>query len=286
MSTTPLWRPVPLLPGQAAIRPGRQPWRWLAAGFLVLLTTLALLAPVISGFDPLTVDYPRASLPPGPGGLLGTDPAGRSVALLTASGLRISGTVALAAAVLASVVGAVAGVTAVVIGGWVDQLLMRVVDAVNTIPHLLLGIVLVVFFRGSLVAMVLAIALTHWTQVARIVRAVALPLRDAEHLRIAAVLGLLRRDLVRWHLGPAILPQAAIGCALLVPHAVWHEATLSFLGVGLAPHQPSLGVLLNTGQQAVFTGAWWQVAVPALALVSVTLAITVLLRGRRTAGRP
>ncbi|HIT74271.1 MAG TPA: ABC transporter permease [Candidatus Avipropionibacterium avicola] len=286
MSTTPLWRPVPLLPGQAAIRPGRQTWRWLAAGFLVLLTTVALLAPVISGFDPLTVDYPRASLPPGPGGLLGTDPAGRSVALLTASGLRISGTVALAAAVLASVVGAVAGVTAVVVGGWVDQLLMRMVDAVNTIPHLLLGIVLVVFFRGSLVAMVLAIALTHWTQVARIVRAVALPLRDAEHLRIAAVLGLLRRDLVRWHLVPAILPQAAIGCALLVPHAVWHEATLSFLGVGLAPHQPSLGVLLNTGQQAVFTGAWWQVAVPALALVSVTLAITVLLRGRRTAGRP
>ncbi len=279
MSTT-TWRTVPRLPGRSLPRTGRAWWRWSAGAVLVAATGYALVAPI--GLDPLAVDYTRASLPPGIGGFLGTDPAGRSLAQLTAAGLRISGLIALAASLLASVVGAAIGILAVAAGGWVDQLVMRLVDAVNTIPHLVLGIVLVVFFRGSIIAMVLAIALTHWTQVARIVRSVALPLREAEHIRMAAVLGLRRRDMIRHHLVPAVLGQTAIGCALLVPHAIWHEATLSFLGVGLSPHEPSLGVLLNIAQQAVFTGAWWQLIAPAAALVIVTVAVTVLLRsGRR-----
>lgn len=279
MSTT-TWRRIPRLPGRTLPRTAGMGWRWVAGAVLVVAAGYAALAPI--GLDPLTVDYSRASLPPGPGGLLGTDPAGRSVFQLTAAGLRISGLIALTASLVASVFGAAVGIMAVAAGGWVDQMVMRLVDAVNTIPHLVLGIVLVVFFRGSILAMILAIALTHWTQVARIVRSVALPLREAEHIRMAAVLGLRRRDMIRHHMVPAVLGQTAIGCALLVPHAIWHEATLSFLGVGLAPHEPSLGVLLNIAQQAVFTGALWQVTVPATTLVVVTLAVTVLLRsGRR-----
>lgn len=276
------WRPIPRRPGvPTSVRAARWP-RWVALAVVAILVGCAIVVPALTGFDPLAVDYARASLPPGPGGLLGTDTAGRSMAAATAAGLRISLLIAATAATVATVFGALAGVAAGWFGGRVDQLLMRLVDGVNTIPHLILGIVLVVFFRGSPVAMVIAIALTHWMQVARIVRTLVLPLRNAEYVQAAAVLGYRRRDVVRWHLLPAVAPQAAINVALLVPHAVWHEATLSFLGVGLAPHQPSLGVLLQTGQLAVFTGAWWQIAVPAVALVAVTVAVSSAVRGRST----
>lgn len=276
------WRPVSPRPGLPTST-RRSLWpRRAAAAVLVIMSLYALLTPWLAGFDPLTVNYPAASRPPGPGDLFGTDTAGRSVAVAVAAGLRISLLIAAASALAAATAGTLAGLAAGWIGGRVDQLLMRLVDGVNTIPHLLLGVVLVVFFRGSIAAMILAIALTHWMQVARIVRAVVLPLRDAEYIHAAAVLGYRRRDLFRWHLLPAVAPQAAISCALLLPHAVWHEATLSWLGVGLQPHQPSLGVLLNSGQQAVFTGAWWQLVTPAAALIIVTVAVSVALRGRDT----
>ncbi|MFW6596893.1 ABC transporter permease [Propionibacteriaceae bacterium Y2011] len=284
MSETPTlrWRPAPLRPGMPR-RVHRGPWpRRVAVVVLVSVIMFALCWPLWQPYDPLAVDYTAASLPPGPGGLFGTDAAGRSLAAGVAAGLRLSLLVAAAAALLAAVAGILAGVAAGWLGGGVDVVIMRLVDGVNTIPHLLLGIVLVVFFRGSLPAMIIAIALTHWMQVARIIRSVVLPLRDAEHVQAAAVLGYRRWDLLRWHLLPAIAPQAGICLALLLPHAVWHEATLSFLGVGLQPHQASLGVLLNTGQQAIFTGAWWQLTFPAAVLVIVTVAISVTLRSRHT----
>lgn len=276
------WWSIPRRPGLPSSAVAARWPRRVALVVLAILVGCAVGVPLVTDYDPLAVDYARAALPPGAGGLFGTDTAGRSMAVATAAGLRVSLLIAGAAAAMATVLGTIAGVAAGWLGGRTDQLLMRLVDGVNTIPHLVLGIVLVVFFQGSPAAMVVAIALTHWMQVARIVRTVVLPLRKAEYVQAAAVLGYRRRDLARWHLLPAVAPQAGVSVALLVPHAVWHEATLSFLGVGLAPHQPSLGVLLQAGQTAVFTGDWWQVAVPAAALVTVTVAVASVARGGHT----
>jgi peptide/nickel transport system permease protein len=156
------------------------------------------------------------------------------------------------------------------------------------VPHLLLGIVLVALFRGSLIAVIASIALTHWTQVARIVRAEVLSLRDRPHVDAAVLGGASRWRVVHRHLLPAALPQALVAAVLLLPHAVWHESTLSFLGLGLPPHQPSLGTLLAEARSSLLLGGWWTLLFPALGLVLTTLAVAAVgtgVRQRLTAPR-
>ncbi len=218
----------------------------------------------------------------------GTDSAGRDLFVRTAAGLRVSLLIAVVCAALSSVLGAVVGAVSAAAGGWADRLVMRLVDGINAVPHLLLGIVLVALFRGSLVAVIASIALTHWTQVARIVRAEVLSLRDRPHVDAAVLGGASRWRVVHRHLLPAALPQALVAAVLLLPHAVWHESTLSFLGLGLPPHQPSLGTLLAEARSSLLLGGWWTLLFPALGLVLTTLAVAAVgsgVRQRHTAPR-
>jgi peptide/nickel transport system permease protein len=175
--------------------------------------------------------------------------------------------------VVSTLLGALFGAASGVLGSWPDRLLMRVVDTVNAVPHLLLGIVIVALYRGSVLAVIASIALTHWTGVARIVRAEVLSLRDRPFIDAAISGGASRGRVLRRHLLPAIVPQAALSTVLLLPHAVWHETALSFLGLGLPPHLASIGNILGEGRAAVLLGAWWIVTFPALLLVASALAV-------------
>jgi peptide/nickel transport system permease protein len=141
------------------------------------------------------------------------------------------------------------------------------------VPHLLLGIVIVALYRGSVLAVIASIALTHWTGVARIVRAEVLSLRERPFVDAAISGGASRWRVLRRHLLPAIVPQAALSTVLLLPHAVWHETALSFLGLGLPPHLASIGNILGEGRAAVLLGSWWIVTFPALLLVASALAV-------------
>ncbi|WP_081683767.1 ABC transporter permease [Granulicoccus phenolivorans] len=273
------WRSVPWQPGRPVTPWAARGPRLLALVVLALIAAWAVFGAV--GYQPLAIDYSRASLPPSAAYWFGTDPAGRSVFAATAAGLRISLTVALLGAAGATVLGLVLGTAAGASGGRVDAVVVWLIDVAGTVPHLIAGIVIVVFFRGSIPAMVLAIALTHWPQLARVVRSALAAARSSEVVWGALALGATRLRLARHFLVPAVVPHAAAAFTLMIPHAIWHEATLSFLGVGLQPHQPSLGVQLNVAQQAIFSGAWWQLAVPVAALVSVTVAITALARPGR-----
>jgi ABC-type dipeptide/oligopeptide/nickel transport system permease subunit len=123
---------------------------------------------------------------------------------------------------------------------------------------------------------VLSIAFTHWTQVARIVRSEILGLREQPYIDAAVLAGATRRHLVAAHVLPAVLPQALIAVVLLLPHAIWHESTLSFLGFGLAPHEPSLGTLLSEARSSLLLGGWWTLVFPAGILVLATVAVAVL----------
>ena len=238
-----------------------------------MLVGYAVLVPWVAGVDERVTDFAAARQGPSLAHPFGTDSAGRDLFVRTAAGLRVSLLVAAVCAVLSTVLGAVVGAVSGAVGGRVDRAVMRLVDAVNAVPHLLLGIVLVALFRGSLVAIIASIALTHWTQVARIVRAEVLSLRDREHVDAAVLGGATRWYVVRRHLLPAALPQALVAAVLLLPHAVWHESTLSFLGLGLPPHRASLGTLLEEARSSLLLGGWWVLVFPALGLVLATLAV-------------
>jgi peptide/nickel transport system permease protein len=272
------WRPVrPRRAGAARRAHGGRSRTRLSLAVLALVVGAALVLPWI---DPSAttaatdeVDYRAVLQPPSAEHWLGTDDAGRDVLLRTALGVRVSLLVAVLCAVVAAALGCLVGALAGLVGGRVDRLVMRVVDAVNSVPHLLLGIVIVALYRGSLLAIVASIALTHWTSVARIVRSEVLTLRHRPYVDAAVLAGASRWQVLRGHVVPAVAPQALLATTLLLPHAVWHETTLSFLGLGLPAHLPSIGNLVNDARDDLLQGAAWTVAAPAGALVLVSLAV-------------
>lgn len=272
-------------PGAAPAAARRAP-RWpsgraVAFSGVLLLAAYALLVPMLVPVDLDHVDYATGPTTPSLVHLFGTDLAGRDLFVRSAHGLRISLVAALAGALGAVVLGTLTGALCALLGGRVDRWGMRAVDGVNAVPHLLLGIVVASVLRGSFATIVLVVAATHWTQTARLVRAELLALGTQDFYRAAVSLGLTRRQLLRHHAGPRLATQLAVTFGLLVPHAVWHESTLTFLGLGLPPHEPSLGVLLDLGQQALLSGAWWTLAAPAGLLVAVTVCLAGCLAGRK-----
>ncbi|MEV7227074.1 ABC transporter permease [Polymorphospora sp. NPDC051019] len=257
--------------------PGRAGWARLrpavGLGLLALLVGYAVLVPWLADFDPRITDYSAGLSAPSAEHPFGTDPAGRDLLVRSAAGLRVSLLIAAVCAVVSTLIGTLVGALSGVAGGVVDQIVMRLVDTVNAVPHLLLGIVIVALYGGGLPAVIISITLTHWTSVARIVRAEVLSLRDREFVDAAISGGASRWRVTRRHLLPAVVPQAALAAVLMLPHAVWHETALSFLGLGLAPHEASIGILLDEAREATMLGGWWALVFPSALLVVATLGV-------------
>jgi peptide/nickel transport system permease protein len=254
------------------LRPGRL-GVVIAATVLVLAVAAALLAPLLWPLDQSAINLDRTRLAPSWAHPAGTDDLGRDVALRSLYGLRVSLLVGLVAALVATVIGGVVGGIAGTLGGRVDRVLMRLVDTVAALPHLLLGIFIVAMLRPSLGAVILSVGLTHWLSTARIVRSELLSLRTRPFIDAAVTGGAGRLRVLTRHLLPHVLPKLALATTLMVPHAVWHETALSFLGLGLPPHLASLGNMINDGQGSLLTGAWWASLMPGLMIVIVTLAL-------------
>ncbi|WP_432902851.1 ABC transporter permease [Micromonospora matsumotoense] len=274
-----------LAPAPARTRPSRRPSALLrggrpgvvlAAGVVAVAVVVCLLASLLWPLDQSAVDLARTRLAPSRDHLAGTDDLGRDVALRSLYGLRVSLLVGAVAALVATVIGGLVGAVAGTVGGRVDRALMRVVDTIAALPHLLLGIFIVAMLRPSLGAVIASIALTHWLSTARIVRSELLSLRSRPFIDAAISGGAGRARVLTRHLLPHVLPRLALATTLMVPHAVWHETALSFLGLGLPPHLASIGNMINDGQRSLLTGAWWASIVPGLALVTVTLALAAL----------
>jgi peptide/nickel transport system permease protein len=241
---------------------------------LATVTVLAvLLVPPLVQLDQQAVDLSAKLLPPSWAHPFGTDDVGRDLLLRCVYGLRVSLLVGVAAALTATVIGTAVGATAGALGGWADRALMRVVDTVSSVPHLLLGIFIVAMFRPGVWPVVVSVALTHWLSTARIVRAEILSLRSRPYIDAAISGGASRWRVAVRHLLPGVLPQAALAAVLMVPHAMWHESALSFLGLGLPTHTASLGTLIQTARGSLLAGQWWPTLFPGLFIIVPTLAI-------------
>lgn len=251
------------------VRPARLrvTWPWWMLGAVVVA---AIVIPLFAGTQ--VADFSAALRPPSAEHPAGTDHSGYDLLVRTAEGLRVSLTIAAVCAVAATALGLAIGVSAAMIGGWLDALVMRLVDGVNALPHLVVGIVIAAMWRGAPLAIIASIALTHWPAVARVVRAELLAVAEAGWVDSARLAGASRWFIATRHLIPAVSGQALVAMVVLLPHAVWHESTLSFLGVGLSPDRASLGTLLSEARGDILTGAWWTLVVPAAALIVTALA--------------
>lgn len=243
---------------------------------LGVLCGYALVVPLLMHLGPAGFDHSLQA--PSAEHWFGTDHFGFDVCVRTAASLRVSLLLGAISATLTTLIGAFIGLLSATFGGRTDRILMRLTDAIGAIPQLIVSVVIVAMFRGSLTAIVLAISLTHWTTVARIVRAAVLPVRESDYVSAAYSAGASRWWVLRKHLAPPALTQCGVAGLMVLPHAVWHESALSFLGLGVPADQPSLGTMLDLARTDVMQGAWWTLVFPAVALLLTSLGLSGLMR--------
>lgn len=255
-------------PRRRGILSGR---RALAAS--VVVTALILIAVVAAGvvLEPVaqTTDFSARNLAPSLEHLFGTDWMGRDMLARTLAGLATSVAVGLGAAAASSVIALVLAAAAALGSPRVDAAVAWIIDLVMGIPHIvLLILVSYALGRGTLGVMV-GIALTHWPSLARVLRAEILQVRVQPYIACSRALGVRSLRLAVTHMLPHVLPQYLVGLVLLFPHAILHEASITFLGFGLSPEQPAIGVILSEAMGYLTAGAWWLAVFPGVALVAV-----------------
>lgn len=236
---------------------------------LVFCSVIALLTVTVAGGllsgQAMVTDFSRKNLAPCMAYPFGTDWMGRDMFARTLAGLSMS----LRLGALT------AGISAATSGRVGDALTGWLIDLVMGIPHILLLILISLACGRGLTGVVAGIALTHWPSLARLLRAELLQLRESPFIRIAEKLGIGRLRIVREHLFPHLLPQFLVGLVLLFPHAILHEASITFLGFGLPPEQPAIGVILSESMQYLAMGRWWLAVFPgALLVLAVMLFFT------------
>lgn len=197
----------------------------------------------------------------------GTDFMGRDMFYRCIKGLSTSLVIGVLAAAVSSVIALVFGIASAVFGGWVDKLVTLCVDLCMGLPHLVLLLIISFMLGKGVYGVTAAVALTHWPGLTRIVRAEVMQIRSSQYVQAAYKMGKSRFQVAVTHIVPHVLPAYLIGLLLLFPHAIMHEASVTFLGFGLPAEMPAIGVILSEAMTHIVTGKWWLAVFPGLMLL-------------------
>jgi len=281
----------------ASVERVESPWRRFAAQFaesriailglvmLAIVIGIAVLAPVIAPqnpYDLAKIDLLDARLQPGEKGMsemtywLGTDGQGRDMLSAILYGLRVSLMVGVLSGVIALTIGSVVGVLAAYLGGRFEQIVMRIVDIQLGFPAILVALILLAVLGKGVDKIIIALVTVQWAYYARTARSAALVERNKEYIEAARSLGLSGVRIVLRHLLPNSLPPLIVVGTVQIAHAIALEATLSFLGLGLPPTEPSLGLLIANGYDYLMSGKYWISLYPGIALLLTILAINLV----------
>ena len=231
--------------------------------FLILIT---IIGRMVTETGTVT-DFTNKNLRPSVGHIFGTDWMGRDMLTRTISGLSISICIGLLAATVSAVIALILGTMAATMGKKVDFVITWLIDLMMGVPHIVL-LVLISFALGKgFWGVTIGVAVTHWPGLARVIRGEVMQVKEAPYINVAAKLGMGRIKIAIKHIFPHILPQFLIGLILLFPHAILHEASVTFLGFGLSPETPAIGIILSESMSYLSAGRWWLAFFPGAALV-------------------
>lgn len=236
---------------------------------LIAVFSFGLLIPD----DAVVGSFLSAKQPPSLAHPFGTDALGRDLFLRTLKGMAVSMTVGTAASMISAVIAVFVGIAAATGSKRVDALINWFIDVVMGVPHTILVILISFALGRGLKGLLVGIAATHWCSLARLIRGEVLQLRSQQYVAVSRKLGKSGGWILVHHLLPHLVPQFVVGLILLFPHAILHEASVSFLGFGLPPEQPAIGIILSESMRYIQTGMWWSAVLPGLTLVLIVLLV-------------
>ncbi|GIQ62020.1 peptide ABC transporter permease [Paenibacillus cisolokensis] len=264
----------------------RNPYAMGGLAVLLFFAIVAILAPVIAPYEPDKIDFMNTNLPPGTKGYpLGTDELGRDIFSRLVYSSQISLTVGFSVAAAAVLIGSLVGAVAGYFGGWIDTILMRLVDVMNSLPSLFLNILVLSIFGSDFIYMVLVLSFTGWMGVARLVRGTFLQLREMQYVEAARATGVSSWGIMFRHLLRNSSHPIIVNATLMVGSAILSESALSYLGLGIQAPETSWGLMLSNAQEFMLVDPL-QALYPGLCILIIVLAVNFIGDGIQDALNP
>lgn len=246
--------------------------------FLMIVTVTGFLL----GERAITTDFSRKNMLPGIPYIFGTDWMGRDMFARTLRGLASSIFIGMLASGVSALIALVLGTAAATLGRRADAAITWLIDLMMGVPHIVLLILISYAVGKGFWGVMVGVAVTHWPSLCRILRGEILQIKEAPYIGIARRLGKSPWYIAKKHIFPQVLPQFLVGLVLLFPHAILYEASITFLGFGLPPEKPAIGIILSESMSYLGTGKWWLALFPGLALVVVVVLFSQIGNGLRT----
>jgi peptide/nickel transport system permease protein len=266
----------------------RASFKWLEGfpvipmAILVIIALVAVFADVLAPYDPQIGTLSLRYRPPfwqAAGSMahpLGTDHVGRDVLSRLIFGARVSMIVGITAVLVAGTIGTLLGILSGYLGGWVDQVIMRIADAWLALPALTFAIFLAAIVGPSEFNIIAILGGVYWTRYARVIRGEVLSLKQREFVRLAIVAGCPKRTIMWRHILPNVVNSAVVLGTLMLGVVIVTEAALSFLGVGVPPPKPAWGLMMADGKQGLMVGHWWLTVLPGVCIMLMVLSANLL----------
>ena len=239
---------------------------------IIAISILVIVSIFVSGYfiRDIPSNFASANQMPSLEHLFGTDWMGRDMFQRTIAGLGLSIMVGFIASAVSTCISVILGLFSS-FNRVADEFVAGIIDLFGSIPHILLIILVSIMFGGGVYGVIMGVGLTHWTPLARVLRSEVKEIRTKEYIHLAENLGKSKVWIAIKHILPLVVSQIIVGVILMFPHAIMHEAAITFLGFGLPPHEPAIGVILSESMHYLSSGYWWLAFYPGVSLLLVVL---------------
>jgi peptide/nickel transport system permease protein len=258
------------------LKPNRRQHTLIMISLSSLVLIGIILASILLSNERIETHFDLKNLGPSLSHPFGTDWLGRDMFTRTVKGLSLSIYIGIIASAASVAVALVLGLCAATMGKAVDSAITWIVDLFLGMPHLVALILIAFTVGGGAKGVIIGVACTHWTSLTRVIRAEILQLRTAQYVQISRHMGKSRWWIAVHHMLPHLVPQFLVGFVLLFPHAILHEASITFLGFGLSPHKPAIGVILSESMKYLSTGMWWLAFFPGISLLIIVRSFDII----------